>query len=129
MMLSADHLYSTLQIERNSSALDMAIVAQLRSLDSAMPGNFEEIVEQYRADADFRIRSIQNAGAQDLSSVRAEAHSLKGASAAVGAAAVARLADSIERDADAGVWSSQTAAWLRVAFAAAIPQLRAAATA
>ena len=126
-MLSANHLYSTLDTERSTGALNMQVVAQLRSLDSAMPGSFEQIVEQYRADADHRIRSIQSAGQDDLARVRSEAHSLKGASAAIGAAAVARLADNIERDADEGKWSSANAAWLRVAFTAAIPQLRSAA--
>lgn len=127
-MFSADRMYSTLQTARSTGALDMLVVAQLRSLDGARPGSFEQIVEQYRADADHRIRSIQSAGEDDLARVRSEAHSLKGASAAIGAAAVARLADSIERDADEGRWSAANAAWLRVAFTAAIPQLRAAAT-
>lgn len=127
-MFSADRMYSTLETEHSTSALNMLVVAQLRSLDSARPGSFEQIVEQYRADADHRIRSIQSAGEDDLPRVRSEAHSLKGASAAIGAAAVARLADSIERDADEGKWSAANAAWLRVAFTAAIPQLRSAAT-
>jgi PAS domain S-box-containing protein len=84
----------------HAPTLDPEILAEL---DAAGPGLFEELLEQYRTDAPGHLAALHEALAErSADRLRKTAHSLKGASASLGAAAIMSTCAEIEKAAGAG---------------------------
>lgn len=111
--------------DARSSSLDMRTVRDLAALDGVTPDVLSMIFEDFISDGERRLIALEGAAATDLELVRFEAHTLKGASGAVGAREVMHLSDIIEHAAMDGAWSEETSEQLRVALANAGTQLRA----
>jgi HPt (histidine-containing phosphotransfer) domain-containing protein len=83
-----------------ASTLDLEILAEL---DAAGPGLFEELLEQYRADAPGHLAALHDALAERSGdAIKKTAHSLKGASASLGAAAIMSICAEIEKAGSTG---------------------------
>jgi CheY-like chemotaxis protein len=116
------------------AALDATRLETLARLDADAPGLLAGIAADYGRLAPVRVASVRAALASgDRDAARREAHALRGASAAAGAARAARLAGEIERrvaegegDANAGA-AEPTLAALEEAVAAAARELQVAA--
>jgi histidine phosphotransfer protein HptB len=79
---------------RMSDRIDAAVVAELKSI---MDGDLDALLEAYRDDARDRLDALRTAvRAGDLTTVRLQAHSLKGASANLGAARLASHCATLE---------------------------------
>ena len=111
----------------DDAVLDMEQVGELIALDPEL-AVLAEFIDMYTGQVPERIAALRLALlANDLPAVSREAHTLKGASANLGAAKVARVAKQIELAGKAGE-GSQIAGWLAdidVAFAEAEKALRA----
>lgn len=82
--------------------LDENIIDELRDV---MGDQFAVLCERYTTDARQRIEAMRAAvTAQDGDTLRAQAHSLKGASANLGAAVLADACLAMEQLAKAGDW-------------------------
>lgn len=74
--------------------IDSAVVAELKDL---MAGDLEALLDAYREDSRARLATARRAwAAGDLAEVRSQAHSLKGASANLGAAGLAEACAGLE---------------------------------
>jgi HPt (histidine-containing phosphotransfer) domain-containing protein len=81
--------------------VDLDALFQLREL---LEAGFEEAVERYIGESAARLAALEKAAASgDTRLVRDQARALREASRPVGAAAVAALAKTLERAAEAGV--------------------------
>ncbi len=100
-----EHSPSFSEAKDNAGLLDFEIIDMLREMDDDdMPGFFDDIVTTYAKTADELIAKLSRAvEAKDCAAIRTEAHSLKGASANVGAAAVAALGKKLEENAKQSV--------------------------
>jgi CheY-like chemotaxis protein len=89
------------------STLDLQILAEL---DAAGAGLFEELLEQYRADAPGHLAVLRDALVERSGdAIRKTAHSLRGASASLGAAAITSICAEIEKAAAAGRFEDASA--------------------
>lgn len=80
--------------------IDSAVVAELRDL---MAGDLEALLDAFREDSRARLAAARQAWATgDLAELQSEAHSLKGASANLGAAGLAAACAALETAARAG---------------------------
>ena len=78
---------------------------QLAELKEVLEDEFSVLIETYVTDAQFRLQLIQNGiNNQDYEAVRLAAHSLKGASANLGAVILAQLCEKLEHDCKVGVY-------------------------
>ena len=76
---------------------------QLAELKEVLEDEFGVLISTYLTDAQFRLQLIQNGiNNQDYEAVRLAAHSLKGASANLGAVILAQLCEKLENDCKAG---------------------------
>jgi len=89
---------------RRSSAVDSAVIAELRALsEGADPDFLAELVSQFVADTDTRLDQLRGAlDAGDCDSAGAIAHSIKGSSGAVGGRGLALSCGRLEQKANAG---------------------------
>lgn len=86
------------------SLLDMNVVAELRDV---MGEQFGFLCERYIADAGQRLEAMAAAvAAKDVDTLRAQAHSLKGASANLGALGLADMCLAMEQLAKTGSWEA-----------------------
>jgi HPt (histidine-containing phosphotransfer) domain-containing protein len=82
----------------------------LGELDAAGPGLFEELLEQYKADAPGHLTALHDALAERSGdAIKKTAHSLKGASASLGAVAIMSICAEIEKAALAGRFEDASA--------------------
>ena len=87
-----------------ASLLDMNVIAELRDV---MGEQFGLLCERYIADTGQRLEAMTAAvAARDADTLRAQAHSLKGASANLGALGLADLCLAMEQLAKAGSWET-----------------------
>jgi HPt (histidine-containing phosphotransfer) domain-containing protein len=111
------------------SPLDLSVFASLREIVDGVPGALRDMVRQYITTGEELIKAVSDALVRrDCGAARLAAHSLKGASAQMGARHVAAAALRIEKasaaeDADAARVFLPV---LRTAQQAAVPLLRAA---
>ena len=78
---------------------------QLAELKEVLEDEFGVLISTYLTDAKFRLQLIQNGiNSQDYEAVRLAAHSLKGASANLGAVILAQLCEKLEHDCKVGVY-------------------------
>ena len=76
---------------------------QLAELKEVLEDEFGVLINTYLTDAKFRLQLIQNGiNNQDYEAVRLAAHSLKGASANLGALILAQLCEKLEHDCKVG---------------------------
>ncbi len=76
---------------------------QLAELKEVLEDEFGVLINTYLTDAKFRLQLIQNGiNNQDYEAVRLAAHSLKGASANLGAVILAQLCEKLEHDCKVG---------------------------
>lgn len=76
---------------------------QLAELKEVLEDEFGVLISTYLTDAKFRLQLIQNGiNSQDYEVVRLAAHSLKGASANLGAIILAQLCEKLEHDCKVG---------------------------
>ena len=76
---------------------------QLAELKDVLEDEFGILITTYLADAKLRLQLIQQGlQAQDYEAVRLAAHSLKGASANLGALLLAQICERLEHDCKAG---------------------------
>ena len=76
---------------------------QLAELKDVLEDEFGVLISTYLTDAKFRLQLIENGiNSQDYESVRLAAHSLKGASANLGAIQLAQLCEKLEHDCKVG---------------------------
>jgi len=76
---------------------------QLAELKEVLEDEFGILISTYLADAKLRLQLIQQGlQAQDYEAVRLAAHSLKGASANLGALLLAQICERLEHDCKAG---------------------------
>jgi len=76
---------------------------QLAELKEVLEDEFSVLISTYLTDAQFRLQLIQNGiHSQDYEAVRLAAHSLKGASANLGALILAQLCEKLEHDCKVG---------------------------
>ena len=76
---------------------------QLAELKEVLEDEFGVLISTYLTDAKFRLQLIQNGiNSQDYEAVRLAAHSLKGASANLGAVILAQLCEKLEHDCKVG---------------------------
>jgi HPt (histidine-containing phosphotransfer) domain-containing protein len=76
---------------------------QLAELKEVLEDEFGVLISTYLTDAKFRLQLIQNGiNCQDYEAVRLAAHSLKGASANLGALILAQLCEKLEHDCKVG---------------------------
>jgi histidine phosphotransfer protein HptB len=76
---------------------------QLAELKEVLEDEFGVLISTYLTDAKFRLQLIQNGiNSQDYEAVRLAAHSLKGASANLGALILAQLCEKLEHDCKVG---------------------------
>ncbi len=76
---------------------------QLAELKEVLEDEFGVLISTYLTDAQFRLQLIQNGiNSHDYEAVRLAAHSLKGASANLGALLLAQLCEKLEHDCKAG---------------------------
>ena len=79
---------------------------QLAELKEVLEDEFSVLIETYVTDAQFRLQLIQNGiNNQDYEAVRLAAHSLKGASANLGALILAQLCERLEHDCKVGQYN------------------------
>lgn len=79
---------------------------QLAELKEVLEDEFSVLIDTYLTDAKLRLTLIRNGIAtQDYEAVRLAAHSLKGASANLGALALAELCEKLEHDCKMGEYS------------------------
>lgn len=72
---------------------------QLAELKEVLEDEFSVLIDTYLTDAKFRLQLIENGiNSQDYEAVRLAAHSLKGASANLGALVLAELCEKLEHD-------------------------------
>ena len=72
---------------------------QLAELKEVLEDEFSVLIDTYLTDAKFRLQLIENGiNSQDYEAVRLAAHSLKGASANLGALVLAELCETLEHD-------------------------------
>jgi HPt (histidine-containing phosphotransfer) domain-containing protein len=78
---------------------------QLAELKEVLEDEFGVLISTYLTDAQFRLQLIQNGiNSQDFEAVRLAAHSLKGASANLGALILAQLCEQLEHDCKVGIY-------------------------
>ena len=76
---------------------------QLAELKEVLEDEFGVLISTYLTDAKFRLQLIQNGiNSHDYEAVRLAAHSLKGASANLGAVILAQLCEKLEHDCKVG---------------------------
>ena len=89
-----------------NDVLDPERIAMLRELDGGDGTLLPAVADEYQADADAQLETMRAAvGAGDAATLQRAAHTLKGASANLGATAVAELSRRLEgqaRDGDVG---------------------------
>jgi histidine phosphotransfer protein HptB len=79
---------------------------QLAELKEVLEDEFGVLISTYLTDAKFRLQLIQNGiNSQDYEAVRLAAHSLKGASANLGALILAQLCEKLEHDCKVGEYN------------------------
>ena len=78
---------------------------QLAELKDVLEDEFGILISTYLADAKLRLQGLQN---QDYDAVRLAAHSLKGASANLGALLLAELCEKLEHDCKVGSHSNNS---------------------
>lgn len=99
----------------SEAVLSEEIIAQLMDLEAGSPGFLADIVGMYLADLDEQLALLRGARqSQDPETLRAKAHRLKGASANVGAAGLAKLLEQLEHAARDADWDSVAALWPRL---------------
>lgn len=82
---------------------------QLAELKEVLEDEFGVLISTYLTDAKFRLQLIQNGiNSQDYEAVRLAAHSLKGASANLGAVILAQLCEKLEHDCKVGSHSNNS---------------------
>ena len=80
---------------------------QLAELKEVLEDEFSVLIDTYLTDAKLRLNLIKNGIAtQDYEAVRLAAHSLKGASANLGAVILAQLCEKLEHDCKVGEYGS-----------------------
>lgn len=80
---------------------------QLAELKEVLEDEFSVLIETYLTDAKLRLNLIKNGIAtQDYEAVRLAAHSLKGASANLGALILAQLCEKLEHDCKVGEYQA-----------------------
>ena len=80
---------------------------QLAELKEVLEDEFSVLIDTYLTDAKFRLQLIENGiNSQDYEAVRLAAHSLKGASANLGALVLAELCEKLEYDCKAGQYAN-----------------------
>lgn len=85
------------------SVLDEGVIAELREV---MGDQFGVLCERYAVDAKQRLTAMAIAIVeQDADALRGQAHSLKGASANLGAMVLAQLCLTMEQLAEAASWN------------------------
>ena len=92
------------------AVLDSQVIANLRSLAEATDMSLlQEIIEAFVGDSEARLvalrEAVRNADAQQL---RQSAHALKGASANIGARAMAQLSQQLQEQGERGVLDEAT---------------------
>lgn len=76
---------------------------QLAELKEVLEDEFDVLINTYLTDAQLRLQLIeQGIAAQNYEQVRLAAHSLKGASANIGALILAQLCEQLEHDCKVG---------------------------
>lgn len=76
---------------------------QLAELKEVLEDEFSVLIDTYLTDAKLRLNLIKNGIAtQDYEAVRLAAHSLKGASANLGALVLAQICEKLEHDCKVG---------------------------
>lgn len=79
---------------------------QLAELKEVLEDEFSVLIDTYLTDAKFRLQLIENGiNSQDYEAVRLAAHSLKGASANLGALMLAELCEKLEHDCKVGEYA------------------------
>jgi len=74
-------------------------IEQLAELKEVLEDEFQVLINTYLKDAEFRLALIQDGlDTQNYEAVRLAAHSLKGASANVGATILTSLCEQLEHD-------------------------------
>ena len=87
---------------------------QLAELKEVLEDEFSVLIDTYLTDAKLRLNLIKNGIAtQDYEAVRLAAHSLKGASANLGAQALAQLCEKLEHDCKVGHYAEFDALFLQ----------------
>lgn len=82
---------------------------QLAELKEVLEDEFSVLIDTYLTDAKFRLQLIENGiNSQDYEAVRLAAHSLKGASANLGALVLAELCEKLEHDCKVGEYQECT---------------------
>ena len=82
---------------------------QLAELKEVLEDEFSVLIDTYLTDAQFRLQLIQNGiNSHDYEAVRLAAHSLKGASANLGALLLAELCEKLEHDCKVGQYSDSS---------------------
>lgn len=82
---------------------------QLAELKDVLEDEFSVLINTYLTDAKLRLNLIQTGiSNQDYESVRLAAHSLKGASANLGALVLAELCEKLEYDCKVGEYKNLT---------------------
>ena len=80
---------------------------QLAELKEVLEDEFSVLIDTYLTDAKLRLNLIKNGIAtQDYEAVRLAAHSLKGASANLGALVLAQICEKLEHDCKVGEYEN-----------------------
>jgi HPt (histidine-containing phosphotransfer) domain-containing protein len=109
-----------------ASALNHAQLEQLKQLEAFRPGVRAQLVGLFERNARGHVAELQRAAAAgDLDSIRRSAHSLKGASASIGAAGLSSLLAKLELDLQGTQASSPAVAQLEPLTQAVAASLRA----
>jgi HPt (histidine-containing phosphotransfer) domain-containing protein len=104
----------------STAILDASTIESLLELESGSPGLLAELLEIYTSQTPPMIAELRKAlQSGDRESARKVAHSLKGSSANLGAAAVVTVAASLEKDPGAADWEIRIAR-LESAYSAAL---------
>lgn len=82
---------------------------QLAELKEVLEDEFDVLINTYLTDAQLRLQLIeQGVAAQNYEQVRLAAHSLKGASANIGALILTQLCEQLEHDCKVGQYKNLT---------------------
>ncbi len=111
----------------DQTVLEPRIVEQLLDLERGEPGFMANLVGMFLGDLEAQLALLRGSRqAHDATTLRSKAHRLKGASANLGAAALARLLEQLEHAARDEDWAGVEALWPRVAptAGAAVTALR-----
>lgn len=94
-------------------------IEQLAELKEVLEDEFQVLINTYLADAQIRLALIeQGIAKQDYEQIRLAAHSLKGASANIGAVVLSNLCEQLEYDCKnkVGYNLTSTASMIRIEF-------------